>query len=294
MLERSIIGDVTLNRKILRILIQLLILGASLLIPILDLFRFDINTSTIYLWNQVWSFGIDGEHNSGSLDFLIKGVLPWFVIILSFPIWGAILGRFFCGWLCPVSTLIERGDFLIKQSYRVIKYFRRSDNRDNNDLIYGFLSGLLLISALIILSLIFSAFLISLTEILRQIYSLEFSSNLIFVFIGMMGLIVATVVLAKRMLCNYVCLFGIVQMLAALVSPISLRVNFDQTNAKRCTNCRGCERACIMELKPRLLIKVSTSCINCGECITACEMELGKNRLFHYKFGKGTFGKGSG
>ncbi|MBF0473979.1 MAG: 4Fe-4S binding protein [Nitrospirae bacterium] len=287
-----------MNRKILRILSQFLVLSIVLMLPIFNVLRFDINTTELYLLGQAWSFSTSGggyisgsstlNHGNSSLNFLIKGVLPWFLFLLSFPIWGAILGRFFCGWLCPVSTIMEWGDALIKQIKRTLKYFSASSDRDFKDLFYGLLSGLISLITLIFISIIFSGFFIAPRDIFRQIITLNLTSNLIFTTLGMAGLVVATVLFAKRLLCNYVCIFGLVQMLAAIVSPISMRVRFDRKNGKNCTNCRGCENACLMGLKPRTLIKMSTSCINCGECMTACEKELGVGmKLFHYRFGKG-------
>jgi len=287
-----------LNRKILRIISQSLVLCIVLLIPVLDILRFDINLSELYLFRQIWSFSPDGggyisgssigNNGSSSLDFLVKGALPWFLFLLSFPIFGVILGRFFCGWFCPVSAIMEWGDKLIKQSRRMYKYLRGSGQKDLSDLLYGLLGSVISLSTLILISLIFSGFLIAPSDILRQIITLSFTSNLILSVLIMAGLIIATILFAKRLLCNYVCIFGLVQMLSSIVSPISMRVRFDRLNGRNCTNCKACERACLMELKPRQLIKMSTSCINCGECMTACERELGVGKkLFHYRFGKG-------
>lgn len=286
-----------MNRKILRIIIQSILLLFTLLLPTLDLLRFDINSSQLYLFRQVWSFSREGgyvtggftlNHGKGSLDFLIKGVLPWFIFFISFPVWGALFGRFFCGWFCPVGTIIEWGNLLIREAKRVVKYFSVPENRRVSDFFYGLLAGFILLILLILISLSLSGFLLAPKDIIWQLTTFHFTLNFVFIFLVMTGVIIATVTFAKRLLCNFVCIFGLVQILTSIVCLISMRVLFDKKNGRRCTNCRGCERACPMELKPRLLSKMSTSCINCGECITACERELGcKDRLFHYSFGKG-------
>jgi polyferredoxin len=53
----------------------------------------------------------------------------------------------------------------------------------------------------------------------------------------------------------------------------------------RCTDCKGCDKACFMGVVPRKN-KRDISCVNCGACIDACKRELGDvNRLFYYRFG---------
>ncbi|MBF0534965.1 MAG: hypothetical protein HQK88_10275 [Nitrospirae bacterium] len=75
------------------------------------------------------------------------------------------------------------------------------------------------------------------------------------------------------------------QMLFGWFSPISLKLKFDHKNFHKCTDCRQCEKACFMDVKPRLP-KKDVSCVNCGECITACNKELGvSNGLFSLTFG---------
>ena len=62
-------------------------------------------------------------------------------------------------------------------------------------------------------------------------------------------------------------------------SPVSLRVRMDATRADECTNCKGCEKACFMNVLPRMN-KRDISCVNCGACIAACHKELGKGKGF--------------
>jgi flavoprotein len=76
------------------------------------------------------------------------------------------------------------------------------------------------------------------------------------------------------------------QMLFGWISPVSLRLNMDLARISACTDCKGCDKACFMNVTPRKH-KREISCVNCGACVEACNRELGQgNGLFHLGFGK--------
>ncbi|MDA8213941.1 MAG: hypothetical protein M0Z64_01545, partial [Nitrospiraceae bacterium] len=104
--------------------------------------------------------------------------------------------------------------------------------------------------------------------------------------IGVSIYMFVTSILVRHTFCKYVCAAGLMQMLFGWISPVSLRINFDRENLSRCTDCRGCEKVCFMDVKPRQARRDVISCVNCGECITACRKELGSGCLFSYQFGK--------
>ncbi len=277
-----------MHRKVLRRLIQGVFLALTFLIPVMDILRFDILTKELYLFGQVWSFAHESSTSSNPMDFLTKGVFPLFLSFISLPISGIILGRLFCGWFCPTGAILESADFLAAKALRLKSIFLKKDENDHRkELLSGIFYLLLCIIGLISAGAFLSGFLISPTEIWRQIRELDFSGTFIITLLSMMFLIVISYAVAQRLFCNYICLGGIAQMIPSIASPVSLRVRFIKERARMCTNCKGCERACFMGIKPRILKNASPRCVNCGECITACEKELGENRLFQYGFGPG-------
>jgi hypothetical protein len=61
----------------------------------------------------------------------------------------------------------------------------------------------------------------------------------------------------------------------------------DAARISACTDCKGCDRACFMNVTPRKS-KRDISCVNCGACIEACNREFGEGKgLFHFEFGNG-------
>lgn len=283
-----------MHRKVLRRLTQATLLLIVLLIPVFDILRYDLLTSRLYIFGQVWSFAPEGEFMSGAggnpADFLFKGVFPLFLVFLSLPVWGAVLGRLFCGWFCPVGATFEAFDYF-KRKLAGLKRFQDAWRNDRNeavwgDLLGGIFSALFAAFVLMVFGIIFSGFFIAPAEIWRQISSFNLSFLLVSIATGMMALVFGAY-LARITFCSYICLFGITMMIPFIVSPISLRIRFKRSMAKLCTNCKSCERACMMGIKPKTQIrKPDLKCINCSECITACEGELGKeNGLFYFGFG---------
>jgi len=285
-----------LDIKTLRTFTQGVVLVAALLIPVFDIFRFDVSVLKLYLFRQEWSFAPQGDYLSGvggdPADFIFKGIIPIILLFTTLPVCGAILGRFLCGWFCPVGAIFEIADFY-KRKLAVFRRFYlnwRSDGEiaDLKDLLYGSLTVLSIVVTLLVMGIFFAGLIINPAEIWRQISSLEFSSFFIIAALGIMAFIVV-IYFARIAFCSYICLIGITQMVPFLVSPISLRIRFNKDMASMCTNCRSCERVCFMGIKPRTMKnKVNPKCINCGECITVCKKELGKkNGLFSFGFGVG-------
>jgi len=92
--------------------------------------------------------------------------------------------------------------------------------------------------------------------------------------------------IVRHTLCKYVCGAGLMQMLFGWASPVSLRIKADADRLKACTDCKGCETVCFMNVKPRLP-KKDINCVNCGECIIACNKELGEGRgVFNFSQSK--------
>jgi polyferredoxin len=110
-----------------------------------------------------------------------------------------------------------------------------------------------------------------------QVINWEFTFGVKAGIIGVSIYMFISAMIVRHTLCKYVCGAGLMQMLFGWASPVSIRIKTDVVKLAACTDCKGCEKVCFMNVKPRLLRK-DINCVNCGECITACTKELGKNR----------------
>src|SRR4030066_65575 len=126
--------NLTVYRRISQIAFILLIF----LIPVLNILRFDSATRELIIFGQVWGLGLkEGFYADRSaagalqvaLQFFLKAILPWLLVLAIFPLLGFLTGRFFCGWLCPEGAFFELSDFLtVKLLGRRSLYAKKSND----------------------------------------------------------------------------------------------------------------------------------------------------------------------
>ena len=270
------------------------------LVPVLDIFRFDTATRELIVFGRAWSLGLDEgfytDHTRlGALhvaiQFFLKAILPWLFFLALFPLLGYLTGRFFCGWLCPEGALFELSDHL---TLHILGRRSLYGKKVNDPLVVPqnrFRYILIAFAAAIVLPLLggisLTGYLVAPTTIFHQLATGDFTFGVKAGIIGVGIYMLITSILVRHVLCRFVCAAGLMQMLFGWISPVSLRLNMDVHRISQCTDCRGCDKACFMNVIPRKN-KRDISCVNCGACIDACNRELGKgDGLFHLGFGKG-------
>lgn len=199
----------------------------------------------------------DPVHPAGLTILLIA-------LVISF-----LFRRSFCSWFCPIGTVSEwlgkLGDRLFKREFRlpallhypllVLKYI---------------LLGFILYNFVIQLPVEFVAqFMNAPYYLTADIAILDFwrdISTTVLVFLIAMTVLS---VIFKNFWCRYLCPYGALLSLPALLSPLGI-----VRDKERCINCGSCSRACPNKIKVDVKSRVnSVECTACLNCAKACPRE---------------------
>ena len=84
-----------------------------LLAPALNLFRFDLIETQLWVLGMRWSLGIDAlmhgqiTPTQAGISLALRGLLPIVVVVAVFLTVAWRYGRLYCGWLCPHFSAVE-------------------------------------------------------------------------------------------------------------------------------------------------------------------------------------------
>lgn len=201
------------------------------------------------------------NHN---FTFYVVGFLLFF---------GAIFGRFVCGWLCPFG-LVQ--DLLYKIPF-VRKWKKLPGDRWLRFLKYVILVGFVILLPLTVLDVVgqgqpwFCKYICPSGILFGGIPLIAANpplrAALSWLFTWKVGLLVGLLLLSVpvyRPFCRYLCPLGAIY---SLFNPIALyRYTLD---ASACTQCGACQKACPMDI-PVHRTPNSLECIRCGKCRAAC------------------------
>jgi ferredoxin-type protein NapH len=176
---------------------------------------------------------------------------PLFWSVVPIVIAALILGRMFCGWICPVNTLIETA-YSIKQPPAPKK------GADTWAPYY-------VLASVLIISLIFSIpffTMISPIGSLSRVVAFGIGIELLLV----LAILIGEWVFGKKAWCRLICPAG--AMYGLIGRYRLLGVNVDK-NA--CINCQNCRKVCSMQVNPASNTPLHVmNCTNCADCITNC------------------------
>lgn len=253
--------------------VQALLIAVALLLPFATVsgnpfLRMDIAKMTLFLG------GIPLR-----IDQFYLVLLVILMVVTSFLLMTFVLGRVWCGWLCPQTVFNDLAELI------TVKFRMKSASTIAR-----------LVEHLVALSI---AALIAFNLFCWFLPPLQAARNLLnypdhpflcatFLLLTLFGYL--NLILVKRSFCRSYCPYGRLQ--TALMDAGTLNLSFLEETRDSCLHCDACVRACPMGIDIRAGFQIE--CISCGRCIDACRAVMERrpdgSGLIDYRFGtvKGT------
>ncbi|MEN8140695.1 MAG: 4Fe-4S binding protein [Thermodesulfobacteriota bacterium] len=244
---------------------RLLVQGLALLLIIVNpLLNYYLHITFVQGWYQSLAIGelwfvspLEGLESilvarSCSLTLLIAMILPLGVALL--------LGRVFCGWICPIHYLSELSDL-------AGRLFTSKRRRKDYLVLPRKLLWFALLAELLLTMILGAPLFVFLSP--PGLVGREIMMAIFFHTLAVEGVAVLLVLLlnliTRRFYCRYLCPLG--GLLALLGRRRRLRVVLA---TESCTACGRCGRSCPLGLDPAKGEGESAHCWNCGECVVRC------------------------
>ncbi len=233
-----------------------------------SLLRVDIPDLTLYFFGQTLR-----------IEELYLILLFSLALTLGFLLMTMLLGRVWCGWLCPQTTLTDLAEWFATRLG--IKGKQRHQ------------SGSLVRTFVLQLFYLFLASLVSANLLWyfiepRRFFAQLISGQLHYAALICLLLVALTVYLdlamVRRLMCSDFCPYGRLQ--TTLADQSTLILHLPPSELPRCIACGSCVQVCPMEIDIRTGYQVE--CINCGRCLDACRQVMAKRNqpgLIRYNFG---------
>ncbi len=238
-----------------RWVVQALIVILFLLVPYMRWLKLDFTN------DQYWLMGYE-----------VSMIIALQVVV---ALWGGVyfinffenylVGRIFCGWVCPWGLLNRLGMIINHQ-------FRRHKRR-----------ALLLFLANLIFAIAATLVVMYWMTDLKTFF-LPQHPYFIYMWLAFVVLVLIALAILHKMgfkFCQTICPFGMY--LTVVTQKNSLRITFDANRA--CVECGMCTQVCPMELSPREMDFKDHidggfgQCILCGDCIDVCKIRMGLEDL---------------
>ena len=289
--------------------LQLSFFAVFLLAPALNLLRFDLNETQLWVLGFRWSLGIDaflrGEATAAQTAWSIvwRGILPVLSLVIGFLAVAYHYGRLYCGWLCPHFSLVETlNDLLHRATGKLSVWDKSPTPRPGRSadkrwwpvflaacLVFGFVWAITLLTYLLPPAEIWG----------NLVYGTLSPNQARFLVVGTL-VFTLEFTLARHLFCRYGCAVGLFQSLAWMANPKAMVVSFTRSRARECKTCEvmptsrslsaetlraqpltlgkrpvpsgsACDHACPMRLNPRNIKRMMFACVQCGQCLDACD-----------------------
>jgi polyferredoxin len=205
--------------------------------------------------------------------FLVSGNMPRIhpaamVLLAAFLVISFLLRRSFCSWICPVGTLSEWLWKLGRSTFKKNWSFPRWLDLTLRPLKYLLLAFFVFIGAGMSAEAT-DDFMHTPYGLLADVKMLDFFRDLSVTSAMVLAVLILASVFVQNFWCRYLCPYGALTGIAALLSPLRIR-----RNEVSCIDCGKCTRACPSQLPVDRLIQIrSAECTGCMECVASCPVE---------------------
>lgn len=233
-----------------------------------SLLRIDLETLSLHLFGQLLR-----------IEELYLLLFFSLLLVLLFLLVTLVLGRVWCGWACPQTTLSDLAEWMARVIGVQMGRNRLSGPRWRRLLVhlwYG-VTALLVGANLVWYFIEPQRFFTALAT-----WQLHPAAWVLLLAIAIPAYL--DLALVRRLMCSDFCPYGRFQ--TALVDPGTLTLVLTDEERPRCIECGACVRSCPMGIDIRRGYQIE--CINCGRCLDACRKVMsGRNQdgLIHYRFG---------
>ena len=240
--------------------------------PFVGVIQFDIPHWRVVLFGQqIW------------LNDILFIYLVWGMMVPLLVGVYMLLGRVFCGWMCPQTTFTEVIDKFLIWANGSNKLFHSVARRRFVIFIYSvtvaWLFAFVVISYFVTPEVLwfhtktFWAWLWGLNgpkdrHVMNYEVYQAVRDSLRFQWVLWIALTI-DLSWARHRWCRMFCPYGIWQ--SIFRNRHALRVRFDEEHSSACIDCGLCERQCFMGVDPRKQPELTFNCINCGDCIVTCD-----------------------
>lgn len=186
-------------------------------------------------------------------------------LLVAFLAISFFLRKAFCSWLCPVGTISEylwmAGKKLFRRNFTLPKWV----DIPLRGLKY-LLLGLFVLAVASMSADEIASFMRSPYGVIADVKMLNFFRHMGETAAIVLLLLVIFSILIQNFWCRYLCPYGALMGLTALLSPMKIR-RIEET----CIDCGKCAKACPSQLPVDKLVQIrSAECTGCLECVAVC------------------------